>query len=346
MKVIFEKTFLENLKRIDNTIKLTKYVIGTIYDDNYTISSDFINNLFSGKYLYNDIRKTSEYPLYSIWENNKKILKADINISEEEKKNFVEPNSNYCFIYCYGLYPDKTEKIAFIIFNSKEINKFNSLDLNLSSNLVEIIFPESTIATVETVMDSDTKFLEGIGLNYGTNIFKKEDDSSNNLITVKSYYRYLRNKKTSGISNDSHLYNNIYGEKIYNNSIFRQLTSIKSFSILEDVSSLKKNGGYLNLLGTIECDTYRLINDYSILKINSNELIDITSIPIIEIEEKSNTGIKFIIDQVNKKLIYSSNNSDEMLNSTIILKLKSKNPITEEIIELKSEEINLIQLNK
>ena len=344
MKVIFEKVFLEDLKRIDNTVKLTKYVIGTVYDNNYTIDSNFINNLFSGKYLYNDIRKTSEYPLYSIWESDKKILKADINISDYEKENLVEPNSNYCFIYCYGLYPDKAERIAFILFNLESEDKFSTLKLNISSNLIEVIFPEFTEATVETVMSSDTNFLEGIGINQGANVFT-EKDNSNSLITRKSYYKYVRNIKTSGTSKESHLYNNIYGEKIYHDSIFRQFTSIKSFSILEDTSNLNKDGGYLNLLGTIECNTYRLINGYSISKIKENELIDITSIPIIEIEEKSNTGIKFIIDQVNKKLIYSSNNSDEMLNSTIILKLKSKNPITEEMIELKSEEINLIQLN-
>lgn len=58
----------------------------------------------------------------------------------------------------------------------------------------------------------------------------------------KSYYKYIRNKKTSGYSS-SFLYNNISGEKIYNNSVIRQITSILSFSALEDTSSLKNLEG-------------------------------------------------------------------------------------------------------
>ena len=111
MRVIFEKEFLESIRRIDNTLKITKYVIGTIYNS-YTVGEEFMEKLFSGSYLYNDVRKTSEYPLNSIWDSNKKLLKINIDIPEEEKAALVEPSSEYCFIYCYGIYPDRSERIA------------------------------------------------------------------------------------------------------------------------------------------------------------------------------------------------------------------------------------------
>ena len=102
MRVIFEKEFLESIRRIDNTLKITKYVIGTIYNS-YTVGEEFMEKLFSGSYLYNDVRKTSEYPLNSIWDSNKKLLKINIDIPEEEKAALVEPSSEYCFIYCLSL---------------------------------------------------------------------------------------------------------------------------------------------------------------------------------------------------------------------------------------------------
>ena len=46
MRVIFEKEFLESIRRIDNTLKITKYVIGTIYNS-YTFGEEFMEKLFS-----------------------------------------------------------------------------------------------------------------------------------------------------------------------------------------------------------------------------------------------------------------------------------------------------------
>ena len=88
MRVIFEKEFLESIRRIDNTLKITKYVIGTIYNS-YTVGEEFMEKLFSGSYLYNDVRKTSEYPLNSIWDSNKKLLKINIDIPEKVANNII-----------------------------------------------------------------------------------------------------------------------------------------------------------------------------------------------------------------------------------------------------------------
>ena len=348
MRVIFEKTFLENLKRIDNAVKLTKYSIGTYYGDS-SINSEFINNLFSGRYLFNDIRKTSESLLYSIWEKEDKLLKINITIPDKEKEGLVDPNSNHCFIYCYGLYPDMIERIAFILIDPEIVNgqiiKFGKLNLNLSSNLLEVYFPKYTEATINTTLDNDTEFLEGMGINYGVNIFTwLDDEESDKVVSKKSYYKYIRNKKTPETT-PSYLCNNIFGEKIYSNSILKQYTLIPSFSVLGNSEELKKEGGYLNLLGVVECNIYRIINNYSILKIKEKEKINIISLPIIEIEEKDNTGMKFTIDQVNKRLIYSPNTSNKPLSSIIMLKLRNLNPITNEIEELLSEGVKLIQSN-
>lgn len=344
MRVIFEKEFLESIKRIDNTLKITKYVIGTTYSS-YKIDQEFVDKLFSGAYLYNDVRKTSEYPLYSIWDNDKKLLKINIDIPEKEKAALVEPSSEYCFIYCYGIYPDRSEKIAFIITEleaaERKIIKFNRLDLNISSNLFELSFPEYTEANIETVADSDTVFLEGIGIDYGVNVFTSPEEK---IVTRKSYYKYTRNKKTSGYSS-SFLYNNVSGEKIYNNSVIRQVTSILSFSTLEDVNDLKKSGGYVNLLGTLECDMYRLINDYNISKIKEKVKIDITSLPVIEVVVKENNGLNFKIDQVNKRLIYSANTTGKKLDSVIVLRVNNLDPVTRKTNTLESEEIRLTQSN-
>lgn len=342
MRVIFEKEFLESIRRIDNTLKITKYVIGTIYNS-YTVGEEFMEKLFSGSYLYNDVRKTSEYPLNSIWDSNKKLLKINIDIPEEEKAALVEPSSEYCFIYCYGIYPDRSERIAFIITEleaaERKIIKFNRLDLNISSNLFELSFPKYTEANIETIADSDTVFLEGIGIDYGVNIFTS---LKKKIVTKKSYYKYIRNKKTSGYSS-SFLYNNISGEKIYNNSVIRQITSILSFSALEDTSSLKKSGGYINLLGTLECDMYRLINDYNISKIKEKVKIDITSLPVIEILVKESNGLEFKVDQVNKRLIYSANTTGKELNLVIVLKITNLDPITKKTSTIESGEIRLTQ---
>ena len=76
IKAIFEKEFLELSERIDNTLELTNYIIGSRYSRDSSITNNFVKNLFNGSYILSDTRQTASYPLYSIWEKEEKLLKS------------------------------------------------------------------------------------------------------------------------------------------------------------------------------------------------------------------------------------------------------------------------------
>ena len=324
MKAIFEKEFLELSKRLDNTLDLTNYVIGSKYSSSGEGTNEFIGKLFSGEYILSDTRQTSAYPLYSIWEKENKVLKAYIELPELEKEKLVDESVEYDFIYVYALYPDGSEKIAIVLCElDGEGKKFLPLKLNISGNLIEISFPEDTLGTIQCQMDSDTEFLEGIGIEQGVNIFMEGEDESD-IVARKSYYKYLRNYKTGGQSS-AFLYNSINGEKIYGDS-YRKIYKNVTLSSLSSVDSISQEGGYISLLGKATYDVYRYVNNYNLTVYKENVTCDIMSIPFLDLVIIDNPENKMSIEFIRerKKLKISQNQAGEEISATV--KLRITNP--------------------
>ena len=321
MRAIFEKEFLELSRRLDNTLDITNYIIGSKYSSLGEGTNEFIKRLFSGEYILSDTRQTNAYPLYSIWEKENRILKAYIELPEIEKEKLVDESVEYDFIYIYALYPDGSERIAIILCELDDVgNKFFPLKLNISGNLIEILFPEDTLGTIQCQMDSDTEFLEGIGIESGVNIFKENND----IVAKKSYYKYLRNHKTGGQSS-AFLYNSINGEKIYGNS-YRKIYKDVTLSSLSSVDSIPQEGGYISLLGKATYDVYRYINNYNPTVYKKDIICDIMSIPFLELVIVDNSGDKMSIEFIRerKKLRILQNQTGEEISATI--KLRITNP--------------------
>lgn len=321
MKAIFEKEFLELSKRLDNTLDLTNYIIGSKYSSSGEGTNNFIEKLFSGEYILSDTRQISAYPLYSIWEKEEKVLKAYIELPEVEKEKLVDESVEYDFIYIYALYPDGSEKIAIVLCEpSMEEDKFLPLELNISGNLIEISFPNDTLGTIRCQMDNDTEFLENIGIKSGVNIFIEDND----IVARKSYYKYLRNYKTGGQSS-AFLYNSVNGEKIYGDS-YRKIYKDVTLSSLSSVDSIPKEGGYISLLGKATYDVYRYINNYNPTVYKKDIICDIMSIPFLDFIIVDNPENKMSIEFIRerKKLKISQNSTGEEISATV--KLRITNP--------------------
>lgn len=342
MKAIFEKEFLELSERIDNTLELTNYVIGSRYSGGTNLDNEFIKNLFNGSYILSDTRKTNLYPLNSIWEKNDKLLRIYIEIAESEKEKLVEPTNEYDFIYCYAKYPNGEEKIAIIILNlSEDGTTLLPLDLNISCNLIELKFPSIVVSTIKNTMDSDTEFLEGIGVESGVNMFNNSVlDKKDQLVAKDSYYKYIRNTLSGGES-ISLSYNNINGEKVYSNS-FRKIYKSITLSSLGTVDSLSASGGYIKLLGEVVYDVYKCTNTYKSVLYSQNESCDIINFPFIDILITDNTGITIEkIFKDKKKIKYGQNMSGEEQHATVKLRITNTDG---SIVE--SELLTLTQKNQ
>lgn len=342
MNVIFSKEFKECLKRIDNTIYITKYIIGTKYDSSMdTPSQENIRKLFSGEYLANDLRKTGENILNSIIDDKK--IKLHIKIVEEDKELLVEPSSFYDFIYIFGNFPDGSENIAIILTNIVN-GKFQQLDINITDNIIEIELPEYSEATIKTNKEEDIKFLEGIGVNKGINIYNNTKSSNESLVARDSYYKFIRENSSKGDS-ISFLYNNIYGERIISKVFIDVCNSINLYTITskESVQKLSRDGGVLKLLGIANINRYKLFNNYNSTVYLENVNIDIISLSNTSIVTELNTGIDIInLDTKNNKITYGENIRGKELS--IVVKFKySGLDLKGNIVSVYSNEIKLIQ---
>lgn len=342
MNVIFSKEFKEYLKRIDNTLYITKYVIGTKYNDLMSAPSpENIRNLFSGDYLANDLRKTDKITLNSIIEGN--ILKLHLRILDKEL--LTEPSSLYDFVYVYGIFPDGTENIIMLLLNIVN-NTFQPLDINITDNIIEVNLPDDTEATIKTSKEEDTEFLEGIGILKGVNIYNSSEELDSVSVTRDSYYKFIREKNTIGDS-ISFLYNNSYGERIFSKVFIDECESINIHTLIsnEPEQILSKDGGILKILGTANFNRYNFINNYNSTIFVKNMNVDIISLSNTSIITEDNTGIDLIdIDNRHNRIIYGKNTKNEELS--VILKFKySGLDVNGNITNTFSNEIKLIQSN-
>ena len=349
MKVIFDETFLSKLQNLGNTVIITKCIIGSYYK---VINN--ISELFQESYLSSDIRSTGDIEINAVWEKEEKILKINLEIGNEESKENLSENEHN-FIYCYYQEPgEEFEKIAFILSGELEKSgneyKIDSLDLSISRNLIDVIFPSTTLANIKTTKEVDTEFLEGYGIQLGTNIFTaiETNDLDNNLVSRSTYFKFLRNNKTDGESNNLPYLNN-NGEEVYNQYKFTIINKIDIYttntSYNEQIpkdSTLSKDGGEIQILGEFNFTTYTVKNDRIIDEITETD--NLINLKYSELICTENNGMKFEYNETNNKIIYSKiENKDSIVNGIFVISSYCYNPITNETIIVESNKLNLSQ---
>lgn len=351
MKVIFDDSFLSKASELDCTLKISSYVLANYYKNITSVSE-----LFSLSYLNGDVDKSNKYEITGgIWEEDKKILRLNITIAEDEKENLSEHEPN--FIYCYyNEIGSEQEKIAFILSGdlAKTDTTYNIEPLNLSinNNLIDIIFPSSVVANITSVQDEDTKFLEGYGVEIGANMFSEnllEDEPETTLISRSSYYKYLRNNKSSGVSEELP-YLNILGEKIYSTSefiVYNNITLITENAEIYNEEyrdfSLSGEGGEIQLLGTYERTRYTVCDDNIINSVEERgNLLDLDDVIIERVDVSG--GLTCSINNETKKVTYGkSNNPNNSLYANLQVVARNYNPTTKRVVVKRSNTLRLNQ---
>lgn len=354
MKVIFDESFLSRAERVDYTLTISSYIIGSYYKEVAKLS-----DLFSSDYLNNDSLKFTiegENNVSGIWDEDKKILRLNINIAEDRKETLSNSENEYNLIYCFYRDLDSEKKIAFIL--SGDISKNNSsytidpLNLSINKNLVQVVFPKDrTIqANIKTNQDDDTSFLEGYGIEKGANVFRATSvkNPSEELTTLTSYYKYLRNIRTGDETGKDLPYLNVYGEGIYSNScyfVYNRITlETKNTSpgTIPTDRTLKSGGGEIQFYGTYDRTRYIIRGGKVAEEIEeSGNILNAADSVLIA---TNNSGLIFEIDNVNKKIIYSKNEDpNTSLDATFEIEAKNYNPTTGEISTLTSNSVILVQ---
>ena len=350
MKVIFDESFLSRTSNIDNTVTITSYTIGTYHN---RISS--VSELFNESYLSNDLNRTDNYILYAVWEDKEKILRLNLTIDDSEQEDLSD--YDYSFIYCYYQEPgEESEKIAFILSGDLEKSEdgtynIEPIDLSITRNIINVIFPSTVVANIEVTMEDDTDFLESYGIQPGTNIFtltEGADDNDSKLVSRSSYFKYYRNYSTSGNSNDLP-YLNILGENTYNYYTFIAYSNLEirtentsDVDVIPTDSSLSNNGGEIKLLGSYTQTKYTvkddIITDEQVSSVDSlDNLLDANLILI-------SGDLDYEFDSKTKTIIYKENTSPSSeKNGYFRLEVRYYNPLTKEIETATSGTLRLRQ---
>lgn len=349
MKVIFDESFLTKLQKPDNTLIITNYIIGSFYKN---ISS--VHELFQNTYLSRDIRRTNKYIINAIWEEKDKILKINLEIDDSIQENLSE--NEYNFIYCYYRElgdGEESEKIAFILSGdlTKTETEYNidPIDFSINKNLISVIFPSNTLSNIRTNQEEDTNFLEGYGIQLGTNIFTIDGNGLNDeLVSKDSYYRYVRNTKTSGNSNilpylsiDGETINNYYTYTIYNNlTIYTSNTNYSENPPID--STLYKSGGSLKILGEYNYTKYTVRNNTVInIETGTDDIIGLIDNKLTCVE---NNGMKFEYDNINNILTYSKvDNTSNIVSGIFTLSIYCYDPLTNTTYTINSNQLKLSQ---
>lgn len=251
MKIIFDKTFLSELKQGGNTLIINSYQ----FVKNTWESDGSVNDIFNEGRLNTFINATGnvkgEYTkryednFYPLWEESTKHLKFGVTLPTEifyteskESESGIKEEPIH-FVYVYYTTPravyDKSinefveEKIirpAFVIVEQDEEGNFLKLNDKLSvgnTTIFTIKFPKNLIkANIQALGNTDTEFLEGRGISYGVNVFSINledyfDDKLSELeVSKKSYEVWNKNIKSNGGKNYPDTPNclNIFGEKL------------------------------------------------------------------------------------------------------------------------------------
>ena len=350
MRVIFDKTFLSELSNRSNILEITEYSLVRDWWDWSKITNIF--DLFNESLVLGDIKHIRENLSETIWETDSNLLRLCISLPENSKEDFIK--NSYKFIYCYYKNINGESKIAFILFNSDNISElvFNSLDLTLSKNLINVPFPKDMMAIIKHSQSEDTEFLEGPGVNTGINIFNTVPNEED-LVSKKSYYKYLKNYKCN-INNKLDLpYLNIKGEKVSDMSTYRIYSDLtltipgvntESYD-RPTVDNLNVNGGTIQLYGTINYQEYEVINGLESL--SSEGVLNINELGTLKIncnETGEGILIDYSVDNEKKQLSYGKNtNPNQQAQGIVSLSFSYKNPKNNQIETINSNEIVILQ---
>lgn len=347
MKVIFDDSFLKKLQVIDNTLEITNYIIGSYYKKINSVSE-----LFQESYLSRDIRKTSKFIINAIWEEKEKLLKINLEIDKSIQENLTE--NEYNFIYCYYLEPDEeSEKIAFILSGDlkKEETTYNidPIDFSISKNIISVVFPQTTLANIKVSQEEDTNFLEGYGIQLGTNLFSVTGDGlENELVSRDSYLTYIRNIKTSDsskiipyLNTEGEEVNNIYTYTTYSNLNIYTVNTNYNEQIPTD-SSLYKEGGSIQLLGTFNYTKYTVKNNV-VVDVETG-VDDISELIDIKLTCIDNNEFTYSYDNITKIIKYDKViDTDKISSGTFIMSIHFLDPLSSTIYSIDSNKLKLSQ---
>ena len=349
MKVIFDKTFLSELSDRSNFLRITKY---SLVRDWKEISK--VSDLFSETYVTGDVKSFRKDLSEALWETDSNLLRLYIDLPEDKKEDFIK--NSYKFLYCY--YKDSVssnDKIAFILCNSSNIAdlQFEDLELMISRNLINVPFPKNTLATIKINQSDDTKFLEGLGVSTGVNIFNAIPNDTD-LVSKKSYFTYYRNYKCNTNNKLDLPYLNINGEKVSGISTYRTYSNfileIPGINIenydTPTIDNLSVDGGVLQLYGTIDYEEFEVINGIeSFTKSGTLSINDLSALEIIcKPTEYGDKLINYTVDNERKQFIYEKiDDPNTQAQCVINLAYSYSDPKTNSMITVESNSITLLQ---
>jgi hypothetical protein len=291
MNVVFNPDFLEDIKKLGNSVKLIKYYLED-YDKGasstgYTLN-DIINHERSGYYpkTYYGQGRYDDTFVRGIWDKDRKefithfslpdsdsvlanSVRYDVNDEPEGLEyEFVDENGERngrglirIVRYVYNERDNGEYKTAFLLTGniSGTIRNYiiDPIKVNQNKNLITISFPEDTKANIlPYTIEDDTKFLENYGVDPGINIFLNSEEE--NLVSRDSFYKYLR-VYTGDLQNFQTPYIDSSGKEIKRNYIYRDYKKLNidcaglfKYSTPNTRPSLSLDGGVLNIYGTAE----------------------------------------------------------------------------------------------
>jgi len=325
MNIVFNSDFLEDIKKLGNSVKLIKYYLEdyTKSDIGYTLKEIIDTNGYSPKTYYGQGDKDDTF-VRGIWDKDRKefithfslpdliianVVRYDENgeIPIELEYEFVNENGekdgNQLIRIVRYVYNEKDDsgkyKTAFLLTGniSGSIRNYNidPIRINQDRDIIVISFPEDTKANIlPYTIEEDTKFLENFGIDPGINIFLDNDEES--LVSRDSFYKYLR-VYTGDLQNFQTPYIDSSGKEVKRNYIYRDYKKLNidcaglyKYCFPNTKPSLSLEGGVINIYGNAEYDEYILLDNE--LKYIGKGTEPINNIPNMDIEFSGNGELK------------------------------------------------------
>lgn len=254
--------------------------------------------------------------LRTLWDKEKRVLELEIegfDVSYSDLDNYdynVLTNLNYIpSIYFYYGFED-TVDLAFILRPDKD-------DLSLEgSNIVDLNFSDTVKAEFVNFrknIDNDFDFLEGVISEAKTcakNILVV-DPSEKVLVTKDSYYRLLRKKAAEVgckegrcIDENGKYQDSYYTYRTYKEGTLTPILFDTTGAEMITKYSLSKDGGYVQIRGTVEYEEFRVGKDGEIVKIEEG-ITEVSGIDGVSIILESKAPIfDCAIDETWNRVVY------------------------------------------
>ncbi len=330
MNIVFNSDFLEDIKKLGNSVKLVKYYLEDALSNEihgHTLK-DIIDLYEYNPKTYYGQRDNDDTYVRGIWDKDRKEFITHISLPDFVVANTVrrdidtdEPielqyehvdeitgkkTGDDLIRVIRFVYDEKvggavgtTYKTAFLLTGDISGVRgdyiIDPIRINQDRNVIVISFPENTRANIiPYTVEKDTKFLETYGLDPGINIFLNSDEES--LVSRDSYFKYLR-VYTGDLQNFQTPYVDSSGKEISKNYIYRDYKKLNidcaglfKYSTPNTKISLSRDGGLINIYGSAEYDEYILLGNE--LKYLGSGTEAIENIPNVDIEFSGNGTLK------------------------------------------------------